>query len=79
MKKILLFVLALSPLFALAQEPEPFTLKSKVGSFNAPSRAYLIYQLGSNRVIDSAGITNGNFSFTGKIVNPENAYIVIGP
>ena len=79
MKLISLYILALAPVLALAQEPQPFTIKSKVGSFNAPSRAYLIYQLGSNRVIDSADITNGNFTFTGKIVNPENAYIVIDP
>ena len=79
MKKIFFYILTVAPFFALAQEPQPFTIKSKIGNFNAPSRAYLIYQLGSNRVIDSTEIASGSFTFTGKIVNPENAFIVMDP
>jgi len=77
MKKILLYIIALLPLMAFAQEPQPFLIKSKVGNLNAPARAYLIYQLGANRVIDSALITNGSFSFKGQIINPSAAVLVI--
>jgi len=77
MKKILLYIIALLPLMAFAQEPQPFLIKSKVGNLNAPARAYLIYQLGANRMIDSALITNGSFTFKGQIINPSAAVLVI--
>lgn len=76
MKKILIYIIGLLPLMAAAQD-QPFEIKSKVGNLNTPARAYLLYQLGSNRVIDSAEITNGSFDFSGKILNPTNAYLII--
>jgi len=76
MKKIFLYIISLLPLMAAAQD-QPFTIKSKVGNLNAPARAYLLYQLGANRVIDSAEITNGSFNFSGNILNPTNAYLII--
>ena len=77
MKKIFLYIIALLPLAALAQDTETFVIKSKVGSLNAPAKAFLLYQLGANRVIDSAAITNGSFDFSGKVLNPTNAFLVI--
>jgi peroxiredoxin len=77
MKKIFLFIIALLPLVALAQEPQTFEIKSKIGNLNARARAYLIYQEGANRVIDSAQIINGSFSFKGQIMNPTGALLVI--
>ncbi|HEY8780106.1 MAG TPA: TlpA disulfide reductase family protein [Mucilaginibacter sp.] len=77
MKKTFLCIMALLPLLAFAQEPQPFLIKGKVGAFNAPARVYLIYQLGANRVIDSAQISNGSFNFKGQIVNPTPAFLVI--
>jgi peroxiredoxin len=77
MKKIVLFIITLLPVMAMAQTPDTFTLKSKVGNLNAPSRAYLIYKLGANQVIDSAVITAGNFDFNGQLLNPTNAVLVI--
>jgi peroxiredoxin len=79
MKKIFLYIITLLPLGAFAQTPETFVIKSKVGNFNAPARAYLMYQYGANRVIDSAEITNGSFEFSGKIMNPGVAYLVMDP
>jgi len=80
MKKIFLCIAALLPLMAMAQQqPEPFEIKSTVGHLNSPARAYLIYQLGANRVIDSAQITAGSFDFKGSILNPTPAIIVIDP
>src|ERR1700748_1738098 len=77
MKKVLFYLIALLPIMACAQAPQPFLIKGKIGNLNAPARAYLIFQLGANRVIDSALITAGNFTFKGKIINPTNAFLVI--
>lgn len=78
MKKIFLYIITLCPLLAAAQDGT-FTLKAQVGHLNKPAKAYLLYQLGANKVLDSAVITNGNFTFTGALLNPVNAVIVIAP
>ena len=70
-------MIAFLPLATLAQDAAPFTIKGKVGNLNFPSRAYLLYQVGANRVIDSAQITNGSFDFQGNIINPTNAFLVM--
>lgn len=77
MKKTVIYILSLLPLLAFSQSPETFTIKGKAGSLNAPARIYLLYQLGANHVVDSAIITNGSFNFTGKVLNPTNAYLVV--
>jgi thiol-disulfide isomerase/thioredoxin len=77
MKRIFLYIITLLPFIAAAQSPEQFTINSKIGTLNTPSRAYLIYQLGANRQIDSAEITNGSFVFKGSIIYPTSAFIVI--
>lgn len=70
-------MIAMLPVLAKAQVPQPFVINNKIGNLNAPAKAYLIYQLGANRVIDSAAITNGSFAFKGKVMNPTNAYLVL--
>ncbi|MFI5158162.1 MAG: redoxin domain-containing protein [Sphingobacteriales bacterium] len=90
MKKIFFSILALFPVLALAQAPgahsaaapttetlQSFLLQTKVGDLNAPAKAFLIYRLGANNVIDSTAIVNGNFDFTGSIINPTNAILLI--
>jgi peroxiredoxin len=79
MKKIFLLIIAFLPslLFAQTVTPDPFTVLGRFKNVNGPARAYLLYQLGANKVIDSAEITNGEFSFNGKLFYPENAYLVI--
>ncbi len=77
MKKIFIYIIALMPLTTLAQVDGPFSINGKVGNLSAPSRMYLLYQLGANRVVDSAFFANGAFSFNGQINNPTNAYLVI--
>ncbi len=90
MKKIFFSILALLPALAFAQTPavhsaaaptaetpQSFLLQIKVGDVNAPAKAFLIYRLGANNVIDSTAIVNGNFDFTGSIINPTNAILLI--
>jgi len=91
MKKIFLSILALLPVLAFAQTPaahpaaatpaeeapQTFLLQTKVGNLNAPAKAFLIYRLGANNVIDSTAIVAGNFDFTGTVINPTNAILLI--
>jgi peroxiredoxin len=90
MKKIFFSILALLPVFAFAQTPtansvatpttevpQSFLLQTKVGDLNAPAKAFLIYRLGANNIIDSTAIVNGNFDFTGSVINPTNAILLI--
>jgi len=90
MKKIFSFILALLPVFTFAQviskqmpaqpteeQPQSFLIQTKVGELNSPAKAFLIYRLGANNVIDSSAIVAGNFDFTGTVINPTNAILLI--
>ena len=52
----------LSPMALMAQLD--FTVKGKVGSLNAPAKAYLAY---GNKIADSADLKNGAFEFKGNV------------
>jgi thiol-disulfide isomerase/thioredoxin len=78
MKKLFFLAAALLPSFVFAQTlTESFTVNGKIGTLNAPVKAYLFYQLGANKVVDSAMVVNGNFTITGEIIDPANAYLVL--
>jgi peroxiredoxin len=77
MRKIFLAVAAFLPMAVMAQTATKFTVKGKVGNLNTPAKAYFGYQLGSNQVVDSAAITNGAFEFSGDVLFPTNATILI--
>ena len=70
MRKIFLFLITLLPVMAMAQTEEAFMINGNIGQLNTPAKAYLIYKLGANQVIDSAGIIGGKFTLGGKILNP---------
>lgn len=73
MKKVILSAALLLPIAALAQTG--FSIKGKVGSLNAPAKAYLAYRSGSEQIVDSAKIVNGAFEFKGKVDGPTSANI----
>ncbi len=77
MKKIFVLMIALLPVLAFAQDQQSFLIKGKIGTLNAPARAYLVYQLGANRVIDSTFITGGNFEIKGSVLNPTPALLLM--
>lgn len=54
---------------------EAFTIKGKVGSLNAPAKAYLTYSVGKTKVSDSVTVTKGTFEFKGNIESPTMASI----
>ena len=74
-------MLALLPAMAFAQTPAEtpgtFDIQGKVGNLNSPIRAYLFYQLGANKVIDSSEIVQGSFSFRGQCMDPSQAFMII--
>src|SRR5690606_643199 len=71
MKNILIALLAGIPALTFAQED--FTLKGKIASYNAPAKVYLQYIDGGQRKLDSAAITNGQFTINGTVANPVEA------
>ncbi|MEJ5994878.1 TlpA disulfide reductase family protein [Pedobacter sp. Du54] len=75
MKKLILSALCLLPLAVMAQQP--FTVKGKVGTLNAPAKAFLTYKVGKTTVIDSTELKGGKFEFKGSIDGPTSALIKI--
>src|ERR1700712_3842716 len=75
MKKLFFCLMLSLPLMAFAQVPQPFNVVGKFGKLNA--KIYLGYQLGSNKVLDSAQAVNGNFEFKGDLIYPSLAILVI--
>lgn len=76
-KSISTYIATLLPVLALAQTPETFTISGKLDDVKQPFKAYLNYQAGSTRVLDSATLNNGTFQFTGKVAAPASALLAI--
>lgn len=76
MKRLVLSLLMTSPVLAFAQQGA-FTVNGKIGTLNAPSKAYLLYMAAGNQVLDSAVITKGAFSFKGNVAGPTPARVII--
>lgn len=77
MKKFISAAIALLPLAAFAQDGA-YTIKGKVGSFNAPAKMYLEYQVKDKVIKDSVVLKDGQFQFKGTIgAVPAVAYLVL--
>ncbi len=75
MKKLILSALCLLPVAVMAQQP--FTVKGKVGSLNAPAKAFLTYKVGTKTTTDSVVLNNGTFEFKGSIDGPTAATLKV--
>lgn len=75
MKKLIIATICLGPVALMAQQD--FTLKGKVGSLNAPAKAYLTYYVGGNAVTDSCNVVKGAFEFKGSIASPTQAMLKV--
>jgi peroxiredoxin len=73
MKKLIISAALLLPCAVMAQSG--FSIKGKIGTLNAPAKAYLAYRSGSEQFVDSAKIVNGAFEFKGKVDAPTSANI----
>ncbi len=62
------------PLLVCAQIPKPFSVIGKFGNLNA--KIYMAYQLGSNKILDSAQCINGYFTFKGDLIYPTPAILI---
>jgi peroxiredoxin len=78
-KKILFSAIAILPVLAFAQDGK-FTVKGKIGSLNAPAKAYIQYRNAGKTIADSAVLTNGEFTFTGTAAaTPGQGYLILNP
>ncbi|MBO9155076.1 redoxin domain-containing protein [Chitinophaga sp. GCM10012297] len=73
MKKYFLLPALLLP--ALVHAQESYTIKGKVGAYNAPAKAYLQYVKEGKRALDSAAVENGAFTFSGTVPSPSSALL----
>jgi peroxiredoxin len=74
MKRLFFFLVAAFPLATFAQSPQPFNVTGKLGTLT--TKLYLAYQLGSNKVLDSAQCVNGVFEFKGDLIYPSLALLI---
>ena len=72
MKIAIMSVIFLAPFLALGQDVT-FTVKGKVGEWNAPAKMYLRYMADGNAVMDSVVMNKGAFVFTGKVAESVRA------
>jgi peroxiredoxin len=75
MKKLLFCLMLSLPVLAYAQVPQPFNVVGKFGKMNA--KIYLGYQLGSNKILDSAQVVNGSFELKGDLIYPSLAILIV--
>ncbi len=59
------------------QAQEGFTIHGKIGTLDAPAKAFLRYKDDGKTVTDSAILHNGQFTFTGKLTSPVEADLTI--
>lgn len=71
MKKLL--AVLLFPMASFAQEEKDFTLSGKLKVEKPVEWVYVSYRNGDNAITDSLQVTNGEFNYTGKIMEPTLA------
>jgi len=69
MKRSILVLFVLLQAFAFAQN-NTYTLKGKIGNYNAPAIMYLRYVKANQAVNDSVVLKNGEFEFKGNTQDP---------
>jgi len=73
--KSLLLAACCLPMSLMAQKS--FTIHGKTGTLDAPAKAYLRYTDGDTKVLDSAILKKGSFTFKGTLKTPVEAEIVL--
>ena len=68
MKKTLLAAILMAPMALMAQSD--FTVKGNTKSVPNGNKIYLVYTENSQRITDSAYVSNGSFEFKGKVSAP---------
>ena len=74
-KKCIITAACCLPLSLLAQKG--FTIHGKLGTLNAPAKAWLVYNNDGKEITDSVVLHQGEFTFRGKVSSPTNATVVV--
>lgn len=77
MKKLTLAAACLLPILSHAQDAK-YTISGTLGADNVFPKAYLYSSNSKGRIIDSAEISNGKFTFTGNTDAPARAFLFTG-
>lgn len=75
MKKLISLLLAAAPVMVLAQEN--YTIKAQIAPSIGATKALLSYRTDGKVVSDSTTVTNGAFSFSGKVPDITQARLVV--
>src|SRR5690606_28830395 len=75
MKKLVWLLMGFLPALLFGQEE--FTIKGKVAGLPSSAKIYIQYETEGSQVIDSAKITDGQFTFHGIVQEPAQAYLVL--
>jgi len=75
MKRLIILIFLLLQVFVYAQNSS-YTIKGKMGKYNAPAMIYLSRVQSGVTVKDSVFLKNGEFEFTGSIQDPMKASLV---
>lgn len=67
--------MAVLPFIAFGQQS--FKIEGKTGAVSAPAKVFMLYTQQGQRVVDSAAIQNGSFSFQGEVAEPLPALLVL--
>ncbi len=76
MKKMILSAFVAFPALLSAQGGD-YTINGKVGTLNAPAKAYLSSRVAGKNILDSAELKGGNFTFKGSVTGITRAAVVI--
>src|SRR5450755_1257225 len=78
MKKRLIPLVMLISITVMAQNEKPFQLKGSLKNIALPvQKVYISYQSNGNNVLDSVNVTDGQYSFSGKLTEPLMARLRI--
>ena len=75
MKRSVIFIFLLLQVFVYAQT-NSYTIKGKLGKYNAPAIIYLNHMQSGVNQKDSVLLKNGEFEFTGSVQDPVKASLV---
>ncbi|WP_158825247.1 AhpC/TSA family protein [Mucilaginibacter lacusdianchii] len=77
LKKIFVLLVSALPITASAQVAGSFIVNGKLAKVTKPVKAYLLYKLGSDNVLDSTTLIDGKFQFAGTVPAPVMAALAI--
>ena len=75
MKYLFILFLLTGSTFAFAQEH--YTIKGKLDNLTPSSKIYLHYLVAGQRMLDSATVKDGRFTFNGSVEEPTQAMMVV--